>query len=177
MRAVFETLELKVLHNLMNTNFWGTVYCTKYALPWLLKTKGSVVAISSIAGYTPLPGRTGYSASKFAIHGFLQTLRIENLKKGLHVMIAAPGYTTSNIRKAALTGDGSLQAETPRDEEKMMSAEKVAYYVTNGVEKRKRSVILTTQGVLAVFLYRYFPSLMDRIIYKSIAKEADSPFK
>lgn len=177
MRAIFEDLDLSVIKKLMDTNFWGTVYCTKFALPWLLKSKGSVVAISSIAGHVPLPGRTGYSASKYAIHGFLNTLRVENLKKGLHVLIAAPGFTASNIRKTALVANGSQQGETPRTEEKLMSAEKVASYIVKGIEKRKRTVILTSQGKLVVLLYKFFPSFMDKIIYKNIAKEPDSPFK
>jgi short-subunit dehydrogenase len=147
------------------------------ALPWLLKTKGSVVAVSSIAGYAPLPGRTGYSASKYAIHGFLQTLRVENLKKGLHVMIAAPGFTASNIRKTALVADGSQQGETPRAEEKLMTAEKAAFFIAKGVEKRKRTIVLTNQGKLVVILYKLFPSIMDKVIYNSMAKEPDSPLK
>lgn len=177
MRAIFEELDLKVLHQLMDTNFWGTVYCTKHALPWLLKSKGSVAAISSIAGFAPLPGRTGYSASKYAIHGFLQTLRVENIKKGLHVMIAAPGFTASNIRKTALVADGSQQGETPRTEEKLMTAEKVAFYIAKGIEKRKRTIVLTSQGKMVVLLYKLFPSLMDKVIYNNMAKEPDSPFK
>ena len=177
MRAIFEDLDLSVLKKLMDTNFWGTVYCTKFALPWLLKSKGSVVAVSSIAGFAPLPGRTGYSSSKFAIHGFLQTVRVENLKKGLHVMIAAPGFTASNIRKTALVADGSQQGETPRAEEKLMTAEKVAFSIANGVEKRKRSVVLTTQGKLIVLLYKFLPAFMDKVIYNQMAKEPDSPFK
>lgn len=177
MRALFEDLDLKVLHTLMNTNFWGTVYCSKYALPWLLNSKGSLVAVSSIAGFAPLPGRTGYSASKFAIHGFMHTLRVENLKKGLHVMIAAPGFTASNIRKVALIADGSIQGETPRKEEKLMSAEKVAYYIAEGIRFRKRSVILTTEGKLTVLLYKFFPKMMEKIIYNHMAKEPDSPLK
>ena len=79
----------------MDINFWGTVYCTKFALPYLLKTKGSVVGISSIAGKKGLPGRTGYSASKFAMEGFLETLRTENLKTGLHVLVACPGLLST----------------------------------------------------------------------------------
>ena len=93
MRALFEELDTKVIRQLMDVNFFGTVYCSKFALPHLLKTKGSLVGVISIAGYVGLPGRTGYSASKFAIRGFLDTVRIENLKKGLHVLVAAPGFT------------------------------------------------------------------------------------
>ena len=126
MRALFAETNLDVLKRLMDVNFWGTVYCTKYALPYLLKSGGSVVGVSSIAGYKGLPGRTGYSASKFAMHGFLETLRIENLKKGLHVLIACPGFTASNIRNTALAKDGSIQGESPLDEAKLMSSEEVA---------------------------------------------------
>ncbi len=87
MRAIFDDVDLSVLHRLMDVNFWGTVYCTKYALPYLQASHGSLVGISSVAGLHGLPGRTGYSASKFAMTGFLETVRIENLKKGLHVMV------------------------------------------------------------------------------------------
>ncbi len=123
MRATFPDVDLSVLHRLMNVNFWGTVYCTKYALPYLIEQKGSLVGISSVAGFHGLPGRTGYSASKFAIHGFLETIRIENLKKGLHVMIIAPGFTESEIRVHALTANGKEQGESPRDEHSLMPAE------------------------------------------------------
>ena len=109
MRALFDDCDLKVLHRLMDVNFWGTVNCTKYALPWLQKSKGSLVGISSVAGLHGLPGRTGYSASKYAMTGFLDTIRIENLKKGLHVMVACPGFTASNVRFSALTADGTQQ--------------------------------------------------------------------
>ena len=137
MRAIFDDVELDVLHKLMDVNFWGTVYCCKYALPYLQASKGSVVGISSVAGLHGLPGRTGYSASKYAMTGFLETLRIEHLKKGLHVMIACPGFTASNVRFSALTADGSQQGETPRDEAKMMTAEQVARIVAKGILRRK----------------------------------------
>ena len=123
MRAMFRDLDLKVIHSLMDVNFWGTVNCTKYALPWLLKSRGSVVGVISIAGYSALPARTGYSASKYAVRGFLDTLRIEHLKDGLNVLVFAPGYTSSNVRNAALTADGTPQGETPLEEGKLMSAE------------------------------------------------------
>lgn len=90
MRALFKELDLSVIRCLMDTNFYGTVYCTKYALPYLLEAKGSVVGIISTAGFVGLPARTGYSASKFAIRGFLETLRMEHLYDDLHVMILLP---------------------------------------------------------------------------------------
>lgn len=178
MRALFEEVDLKVIRQLMDVNFYGTVYCSKYALPYLLKTKGSLVGVISIAGYVGLPGRTGYSASKFAIRGFLDTIRIENLKKGLHVLVAAPGFTASEVRKVALTNDGSQQGETPRNEDKMMSAEQCALHIVKAVEKRKRELILTfVEGKLTVFLGKFFPSLLDKLTYNHMAKEPNSPFK
>jgi short-subunit dehydrogenase len=160
----------------MDINFWGTVYCTKYALPFLLKSKGSVVGISSIAGYKGLPARTGYSASKFAMQGFLESLRIENLKKDLHVLIACPGFTASNIRNTALAADGSQQGESPRDEGKMMQPNEVALALMRAIEKRKRTLTLTTQGKLLVFLNKFIPAQVDRMVFKQMAKEPDSPF-
>jgi short-subunit dehydrogenase len=178
MRALFKDLDLEVMKQVMDINFWGTVYCTKHALPYLLEAKGSVVGISSIAGYVGLPGRTGYSASKFAMHGFLESLRCENLKTGLHVLVAAPGFTASNIRKAALTANGTSQGETPRKEEKMMSAEEVATHLYRAITKRKRTLILTfKEGKLTVFLKKIAPALLDKMAYNHMAKEPDSPFK
>lgn len=175
MRAMFKDLDLKVLHTLMDTNFWGTVHCTKYALPYILECKGSIVGVSSIAGFMGLPGRTGYSASKFAMLGFLETIRVEHLRQHLHVMIVAPGFTSSNIRKSALAANGSMQGETPRDENKMMSAEKVADYIYKGVIRRRRQIILTMQGKLGVLLKRIVPSLIDYFEYREMKKEPNSP--
>ncbi len=177
MRATFEEVDLNIIRKVMDVNFWGTVYCTKYALPHLLKSKGSVVGISSIAGKKGLPGRTGYSASKFAIEGFLETLRTENLKNKLHVLVACPGFTATNIRNTALLKDGSAQGESPRNETTMMSAEEVAEHIYIAVKKRKRDLILTANGKLVVFMNKFFPSMMDKMVYNHLAKEAGSPLK
>lgn len=177
MRALFKDLDLVVLKNLMDVNFWGTVYCTKHALPELLKTQGSVVGVSSIAGYRGLPGRTGYSASKFAMNGFLEALRVENLKTGLHVMVAAPGFTSSNIRNTALAKDGTSQGESSLDEGKMMTSEEVAEIIVRGVAERKRTLIMTSQGKLAVLMNKLFPEWVDTQVYKLFAKEKDPLIK
>lgn len=178
MRALFADVELDVIKKLMDVNFWGTVYCTKSALPHLLKTKGSVVGVISIAGHVGLPGRTGYSASKYAIRGFLDALRIENLKNGLHVLVAAPGFTASEVREASLTKDGSAQGKTPRNENQMMTAEKCAWHIANGVQKRKRQIILTfVEGKFTVFLGKFMPRLLDKLTYNHMRKEPNSPFK
>lgn len=177
MRAMFKDLDLVVIKRLMDVNFWGTVYCTKYALPHLLEAKGQVVGVISIAGYSALPARCAYSSSKYAIRGFLDTLRIEHLKDGLNVLVFAPGYTESNVRNAALVADGSAQGKTPLEEGKLMSAERCAEYLAKGLRKRKSELILTTLGKATVWMHRRFPRMTDRMTYNFIAKEEDSPFK
>lgn len=178
MRAVFADLDLAVIKRLMDVNFWGTVYCTKYALPYLLQSKGSVVGVISVAGHIGLPARSGYSASKFAVRGFLDTLRCETQKTGLHVMVVAPGFTESNIRKVALKADGTTQTETPRDESKMMTSAEVADEIVSGIIRRKRSMVLTfLEGKFIVWLNKWFPSLVDKLAYSHMAQEPDSPLK
>ena len=177
MRALFAEVGLDVIRKLMDINFWGTVYCSKYALPYLLKSEGSLVGVSSIAGYKGLPGRSGYSASKFAMQGFLEVVRIENMKKNLHVLIACPGFTSSNIRNMALSKDGTAQGETPLDESRLMSSEKVSQHIIQAIEKRKDRLILTTQGKMTVLLNKFFPKFMDKMVYSHMAKEPNSPFK
>ena len=178
MRALFDDIELGAFKQVMDVNFYGTVYCTKYALPHLINSKGSLVGIISVAGHVGLPARSAYSASKFAIRGFLDTIRLENLYTGLHVLVAAPGFTASEVRKSALTADGTPQGETPRKEEKMMSAEACAHLVANAIERRKRSIVLTfKEGKLSVFLGKFFPLLLDRLTYSHMAKEPDSPLR
>ena len=176
MRASFSDLDISVLKKVMDVNFWGTVYCTRYAITSLLENKGSLVGVSSIAGYKGLPGRTGYSSSKFAMHGFFEALRIENIKKGLHVLIACPGFTASNIRNTALAADGSSQGETPRDEQKMMQPEEVAMHIVSAVKYKKDRLTLTFTGKLTVLLNKFFPKWVDKLVYNHMSKEPDSPF-
>lgn len=176
MRALFSELEdLNVMKKLMDINFWGSVYCTWYAMEELKKSRGTVVGISSIAGYRGLPGRAGYSASKFALQGFLEVLRTENLHTGVHVMWVSPGFTASNIRNTALNKHGTAQAETPLEESKLMSAEQVAVHVLDAVTRKKRSQILTSQGKLTVWMNKLFPRLTDKLVYNHFAAEPGSP--
>ncbi|RYZ94142.1 MAG: SDR family oxidoreductase [Sphingobacteriaceae bacterium] len=177
MRALFIDVELSVLKTMMDVNFWGTVYCTKYAIPEILKTKGSIVGVSSVAGYKGLPGRSGYSASKFAMNGFLEVLRIENLKTGVHVLTAMPGFTSSNIRNTALNKDGKQQGESNLNEAKMMTSEQVAKLIANGVEDRTRTLVMTGQGKLTVLLNKLLPAWVDKLVYNVISKEKDSLFR
>ncbi len=177
MRALFDDVDLAVLHRLMDVNFWGTVNCCKYALPYLQQSRGSVVGVSSVAGLHGLPGRTGYSASKYAMTGFLETLRIENLRKGVHVMIACPGFTASNVRFSALTADGSQQGATPRNEEKMMTPQQVARIVARGILHRRRLCLMEAEGRATHFVKKFAPALLDRLFYMVMAREPDSPLE
>lgn len=178
MRASFEEVELDVLRKLMDVNYWGTVFCTKYALPHLLERKGSLVGVISVGGYIGLPGRTGYSASKFAVRGFLDTIRIEYLRSGLNVLVAAPGFTASEIRLTALTSSGAQQGETPRNEKKMMSAEKCASIIYRAVKRRRRKIIITFwDGKAIVLVAKLWAWIVDQIMYKVFANEPDSPLK
>lgn len=177
MRALFEDVDVEVIKKVMDINFYGALYATKYCLPSIIENKGSVIGISSIAGFRGLPARVGYSASKFALQGFLESLRTEMLKKGVHVLTACPGFTASNIRKTALSKDGSAQGESPRNEGKMMSAEECAHHIYKATKKRKKFLVLTTQGKMTVLLNKLVPGFMDKMVYNVMAKEEDSPFK
>jgi len=173
MRSLFDKADTDVIRRLMDVNFMGAVYCTKAALPYILKGKGTIVGISSTAGYRGLPGRSGYSASKFALQGWLEALRTELYDTGVHVMWVSPGFTASNIRNAALNGQGLGQGESPLDESKLMSAETCAKYILNAVEKRKRVLVLTFTGKLTIFLNKFFPSLTDRLIRRYYFKNGE----
>ena len=178
MRASFEEVQMDVLRQLMDVNYWGTVYCTKYALPHILEQKGSIVGVISTGGYIGLPGRTGYSGSNFAVRGVLDTVRIEYLRSGLHVLVAAPGFTASEIRKTALTKDGSQQGATPRNENKMMSAERCASIMYRAIKHRRRKMIISFwDGKVVVLVAKLWAWLIDQALYQVFKNEPDSPLK
>lgn len=164
MRALVQDAEIEVIKKVMEVNFFGTMYCTKLALNSIIKNKGSIVGVSSIAGYRGLPGRSGYSASKFAVNGWLEALRIELADTGVNVMWVSPGFTTSNIRNTALNQNGNIQGESPMDESAMMSARDCAAHILAAIEKKKRTLVLSFKGKQTVFLNRFFPSLADKMV-------------
>jgi short-subunit dehydrogenase len=170
MRALFKDTELSTLKKLMDINFWGTVYCTKFALDTILKNKGTIVGVSSVAGYRGLPGRSGYSASKFAVNGWLEALRTELLETGVNVMWVCPGFTKSNIRNVALDKDAKPQGESPLNESKLMTAEECAQHIIKAIAKRKRTLVLTFTGKETVFMNRFFPALTDKLTRKFFFK-------
>jgi short-subunit dehydrogenase len=171
MRAEFKDASVDVIRRVMETNFFGAVYTTKYALPSIMEKKGVIVGVSSIAGYRGLPGRTGYSASKFALQGWLEALRTELLESGTHVMWVCPGFTSSNIRNAALDKEGAAQGESPMDESSMMSGEECAMHIVHAIEKRKRTIVLTFTGKRTVWMNKLLPNLTDRLTRKFFYKD------
>ena len=164
MRAMVEDVDLAVIEKVMNVNFYGALYCTKLALPAIKSSKGTIMGVSSIAGYRGLPGRSGYSASKFALQGLLESLRTELLETGVNVMWVCPGFTASNIRNVALNQDGKAQGESPLDESSLMSAEECAGHILRAIENRKRTLVLTFTGKRTVVMNKLFPSLMDKMV-------------
>jgi len=173
MRALFSEVELDALRKVMDVNFWGSVYCTKYALPAILSSKGSIVSVSSVAGYRGLPGRSGYSASKFALNGWMETLRTELLNTGVNVLWVCPGFTESNIRNAALDSKGQALGETTMDEKSMMSSTECARHIMDAIRKRKRTIVLTFTGKETVFLNKFFPSLADKLVRNFFYKKGN----
>ena len=171
MRALVQEAEADVIKKVMDINFFGTVYCTKLALDSIIERKGTIAGVSSIAGYRGLPGRSGYSASKFAVNGWLEALRTEMLGTGVNVMWVCPGFTRSNIRNVALNGNAQSQGESPLDESQLMSPDKVASHIIKAIEKRKRSLVLTFTGKETVLLNKLFPSLADKLTKKFFYKD------
>lgn len=164
MRALFKDTDLTTLKKVMDINFWGTVYCTKYALNTVMERKGSIVGIASIAGHRGLPGRSGYSASKAAIIRWMETLRTELLDTGVNVMWVSPGFTASNTRYAALGENAEPVKDSKLDEGKIMTAEECAGHIVKAIQKRKRTLVLTFTGKEAIFMNKFFPGLADKLI-------------
>ncbi len=173
MRALFKDADIDVIKKLMDINFYGTVYCSKLALNSIIERKGTIVGVSSIAGYRGLPARTGYSASKFALNGFLEALRVELMDSNVNVMWVCPGFTSSNIRKAALTEKGNAQGEGPMNENDMMSAANCARHILKAVEKKKRTLVLTFNGKRTVFMNKFFPAWTDKLVRKFYFKNGE----
>ena len=173
MRALFRDADIEVIKKVMDINFYGSVYCTRYALPSIMERKGIILGVSSIAGYRGLPGRTAYSASKFALQGWLEALRTELLHTGVHVMWVCPGFTASNIRNAALNKDGKAQGESPMNENSMMTTEVCARHILNAIERKKRTLVLTFTGKRTIFMNKFFPSWADKLVNKYFFKDGE----
>lgn len=173
MRALMKDVSTEVLRKVIDINFFGAVYCTRYALHSIIERKGTIVGVSSIAGYRGLPGRSGYSASKHALQGWLEAIKTELIYDGVHVMWVCPGFTTSNIRNAALNKNAESHGKSPMDENKMMTAEECAGHILNAIRKKKRTLVLTFTGKRTIFMNKFFPKLADKLAYKFFFKKGE----
>ena len=172
-RSAFSKTEAAVYRRVMNVNFFGSLYCTQAALNRLIETRGLIITISSIAGFAPLLGRTGYAASKHALHGLFDSLRAELYEAGVGVLIVCPGFTSTNIDKNALDGDGSLTSHPQSTVGKAASPESVAQAIYRAAVRNKRLLVLSTVGRLTRLLTRLCPSLYERIMARSLRSELE----
>jgi short-subunit dehydrogenase len=170
MQAHFEEVkDLGLFERLMRVNYLGSVYCTHFALPHLKARRGLLVAVSSLTGKTGVPTRTGYAASKHAMQGFFDSLRIELLGTGVDVLVVSPGFVATGIRERALGADGKPGGRSARNEEKgTMDVGTCVGLILRAMERREREVVMTTRAKVGLFLKLVAPGLVDRIAAKAI---------
>ncbi len=169
MWARFDEIEdLSIFEKIMRVNYLGSVYCTYYALPYLKKSKGLIVGISSLTGKNGVPTRTAYAASKHAMAGFFDSLRIELSDYGVDVTMIYPGFVSTDIRKNALGKDGKPLGESHIKESGVMDVETCAKLIIKAMAKRKRELVMGMKGKIGLFLKLFFPSLVDKIAKKAI---------
>ncbi len=169
MWAKFEDIQdLGLVEQIMWTNFFGSVYCTHYALPYLKQTKGQIVAISSLTGKTGVPTRSAYAASKHAMAGFFDSLRIEIAEYGVGVTTIYPDFVSSEVRERALGPDGQPLGTSPVREKEVMSAETCAEMIIQAMEQRKRELIMSFRGRIGQWLKLIAPGVVDRIALRAI---------
>ena len=165
----FEELkDLAILDQMMRVNYLGSAFLTAYALPYLRQTKGRIVGISSLAGKNGVPTRSGYAASKHAMAGFFDSLRIELADSGISVTMIYPGFVKSEIRERAAGADGEPLGQSPIHENEIMTAETCARIILNAVAKRRREEVMTLRGKLGQWLKLIAPGLVDRVARQAI---------
>jgi short-subunit dehydrogenase len=169
MWARFEDIhDMAILERIMKVNYLGAVYCTHYALPHLKAARGRLVGISSLAGRTGVPTRTGYAASKHAMMGFFDSLRIELAGSGVSVTMVCPGFVSTGIRENATGPDGKPILVSPVKEGEVMGVEACAAMTLKAIERRQREVVMTARGRIGLFLKLVAPGLVDRIARRAI---------
>jgi short-subunit dehydrogenase len=169
MWAYFDQVtDLKIMEKVMQVNYFGSVYCTYYALPYLKESRGRLVGVSSLTGKAGIPTRSGYGASKHAMAGFFDALRVELKESGVSVTMIYPGFVSSEVRQRALGGDGKPLGESPVKENEVMSVEKCVNLMIPAIASRKREVIMTFRGKIGMWLKLIAPGLVDRIALKAI---------
>ena len=172
-RSPFVRTDLSVFRRVMDVNFFGSLYCAQAAIKSLIERRGLILVTSSLAGFSPLIGRTGYSASKHALHGLFESLRTEVKPLGVHVMMVCPGFTKTNLQTRALGGDGSVTKHPQSTAGTVDSPDRVAEAVFRGAAARKNIVVLTTVGRITYYLHRLAPALYEKIMAAKLASEID----
>ena len=171
MWALFEEItDLSMFERIMRINYLGSVWCTWHALPHLKQTRGRLVAVASLTGKTGVPTRSGYAASKHAMVGFFDTLRIELAESGVSVTVTCPDFVATEIRERAFGPDGNPLAVSPVQEGKVMTAATCARLILASAARRERELIPSARGKLGLWLKLVAPSLIDRIARKAIAE-------
>jgi len=170
-RSAFMETKLSVYRQVMDVNFFGSLHCTKAAVHSLIECKGSIIVIESLAGVTPLLGRTGYCASKHALHGFFTSLRAELKDTGLHIMIVCPGFVKTNLQTRALDGDGRITGHPQSVVGKHASPEKVADAIWKGALQRRKLLILTPVGKISYWISRFAPVFYERLMARQLKEE------
>jgi short-subunit dehydrogenase len=165
-----EVRDVSIYETLMRVNYLGCVYLTHWALPHLKKTRGQIVAVASLAGLTGVPTRTGYAASKHAVMGFFDSLRIELAETGVSVTIVAPDFVVSEIHRRSVGPDGRPLGETPMQEARLMTAEACAARIVAAMESRRRLAILSLRGRVGRFVRLVAPGLIDRIAARAVRR-------
>lgn len=169
MWARFEDIaDMAILERIMKVNYLGAVYCTRHALPHLRASRGRLVAVSSLAGRTGVPTRTGYAASKHAMMGFFDSLRIELADTGVTVTTICPGFVSTGIRENATGPDGKPIRVSPVKEGEVMGVEECARLTREAVAARRRELVMTARGRMGLFLKLVAPGLIDRIARRAI---------
>lgn len=170
-RGLFEKTRTPVFEKVMAVNFFGSLYMTKAALDALIRDRGTIIVNESIAGVAPLLGRTGYAASKHALHGLFTSLRCELRPRGVHVMIVCPGFIRTRLQTRALGWDGKVA----RHEQTKIGSEQtpdfVAQQILEGVRKRKPMLVLTFFGKLGYLISRMSPGLYERLMTRRFRSE------
>jgi len=176
MRALFEELQdLSILERLMQVNYFGAVYCTHYALPYLKETKGRIAAVASLTAINGVPTRIGYAASKHAMKGFFDSLRIELANSGVTVTISYPDFVATEARQRALGADGLPIGDSPLDEHKVMTVERCVQLLVKAMEQRKREDKQTLKAKLGPWAKLIAPSLVDQIAQKAVHSGKTDP--
>ena len=169
MWAMFEQVtDLSIFEKIMRVNYLGSVYCTYYALPYLKASRGQIVAVSSLTGKNGVPTRSGYAASKHAMVGFFDTLRIELTPEGVSVTIIYPGFVATETRKHAFGPDGKALGESPVREEEIMTVDECVDLMLPVIQKRKRELVMTFRAKVGQYVKLFAPGLVDQIARKAI---------